>query len=342
MRGICVWIRGAVSVGWILGACGFVMADLITTEAAVSPDSRATVTLRVVGLGSDSASVDYAGSLRGEAEVDRETGNISRIKVLPSRISSSDVTLRVALGGGFHIQVSLVGISSLASSGDSFLPVRADGGIDATDLTLTVDRGTATFSSNVPGSTPVVVDYSKTPQVTPNSGASSITTTRLTGSDFVRSWRIDYVNTVERIDSQSAGGFTIETREVGTIRAATTEEIPTAYAGWLEENRLPDLPYVAPNPANGLPNGILFALGLPLEAGVRVPLRLVSVTGIAKVWIFEPPTSGTAAPLLIEGTSDLRSGSWLTLAEVPRGHSGPVPVVSIEEAHFFRMIAPRP
>lgn len=342
MRAINILMRGLLPAAWITAGCGMVLGDLITSEAVVSPDSKSTVTITVMGVGSDSETVSYSGSLRGEAEIDRETGKISRLKVLPSRVFSSDVTLRIPLSGGFYLQLKLVGISSLASSGDAFLPVQADGRIDKDDLTLIVDRGTATFSSNVPGSTPVVVDYSKSPQVTANSGTSTISTIRVAGSDFLRTWRIDHLDNVDRTDSQSAGGLTIETREVGTIRAAATKEIPTAYAGWLDENQLPNLPYVAPNPANGIPNGIIFALGLPLKAGVQIPLRPEIVNGIAKVWMFEAPSGGTAAPLAIEGTSDLRIGSWRTVVNIPRGHSGRIPIVSSEKARFFRIVGSRP
>ena len=121
--------------------------------------------------------------------------------------------------------------------------------------------------------------------------------------EFAETWRLAFANPGDVTVSETVGGMTVTMRETGSIQATAGVAIPTAYKAWLGDHGLSNVSYGGRHPANGIPNGVLFALGLAPRQGASIPF--VPHPSIANGLIIETPASGTAAPLVIEKPATL-------------------------------------
>jgi hypothetical protein len=94
----------------------------------------------------------------------------------------------------------------------------------------------------------------------------------------------------------------------GTVRASGTVQVPkTEYLAWTLDQGVPNAPFAGDPNGDGVSNGLLWALGLNFaeKPGPYLPRPNPAVPG---GFLFPVPASGTAAPILIQSSTNL--GSW--------------------------------
>ena len=155
-------------------------------------------------------------------------------------------------------------------------------------------------------------------------GSGSILLTSLGDSGLFRNFDVLVTIPVSNGGSFLSDTITVNVNASGTIRALGTVQVPrTPYLDWTIRQNQPGAPFHTDPEGDGIPHGLLWALGLSAPDDPR-PHLLRPDPDLPGTFLFTLPDPGSAAPILVESSTDLTHWTPVPSASVT-ALTNPVP-----------------
>lgn len=312
--------------------------------------NRITVTVapQVVFDLSDSDTTTLTGTVDATFDIDPAAATTRELTLTNGRANGTSMSFaRSFLGQGYNITVSNLS-TGLYTINPPGVVTPATGQFAASQHRFEIDQGT--ISGTALGS-PVNESFTpENPASGTGSGTGTVTLVPAGDSGIYRTFAVTVVMPVTINDSFVTGTTTVNVTASGTLKGTGTVQVPrTEYLAWTADEGIPGAPFTGDPDGDGVPHGILWALGLPASGDAR-PFLPQSDPLDPKGFIFSLPAGGIATPLVLEESDDLTE--WNDVGEagistgvnpLMKGTAGIV-VVSPDgsAARFLRLRATEP
>lgn len=284
-------------------------------------------------------------------DIDPTADTISSLSIQGGRVTGSNTSFSGnALVASYSINLSNLG-------GQVFTPAPPapvdplTGSFDASLHQFEIDQGSVTGSFWVlfVGTTPISQSFSPTESVGgAGTGTGSTTLMQIGSTAFTNIYELSIVIPVDVTEVTESGGQTVNVRAVGTLKASGTVEVALSeYLAWTLENGIDGAAGSEDANADGVPNGIAWALGLDATSSGRAFLPK-PVTGNPRAFQITLPPGGTAAPLFLQSSPNLADGGLVDPLRISTGvnplPAGSTGTVTIEPSgaprEFIRLQSP--
>jgi hypothetical protein len=255
---------------------------------------------------SDTETTTLTGSVQATFDINPANGQTSELTLANGRANGTNMTFSKSfLGLGYNITVS-----NLSAAIETITPpgvvTPANGQFAANQHGFEIDQGSV--SGTALGDQ---VNTSFTPESSASgtgTGTGSVLLVHTGDSGIFRNYTVTATLPVSIADTFVAGTTSVAITATGTVRASGTVQVPkTEYLAWTLNQGVPNAPFAGDPNGDGVSNGLLWALGLNFaeKPGPYLPRPNPAVPG---GFLFPVPASGTAAPILIQSSTNL--GSW--------------------------------
>jgi hypothetical protein len=296
-----------------------------------------TVTLDPV-VGFDLSSTDSSrmtGSIQVLLDIDPATATTPILTMVEGRTHGTNLRFR----NGFFYDMTFRGASAFIRTPVApGIVTPATGLFAANQYRFDIDQGV--LSGTALGN-PVSRTFTpEAPSAGLGTGSGSILLTSLGDSGLFRNFDVMVTIPVSNGDSFLSDTITVNVNATGTLRALGTVQVPrTAYIDWSIRQNQPGAPFLADPESDGIPHGLLWALGLSVTDDPR-PNLLRPDPDLRGAFLFTLPDAGSAAPILIESSTDLTHWSPVPSASLT-GLSNPVPARSRGDIRIAPSDAPQ-
>ncbi|NIP92870.1 MAG: hypothetical protein GWO24_05165, partial [Akkermansiaceae bacterium] len=210
-------------------------------------------------------------------------------------------------------------------------PVSGD--FDAAEHGFTINEGTLSGEVAVLFNPreDVQFDFATEPVEGMGSGTGNLNLVeRARDSDSV-SYNVTVLLPVAVMEVVTAGGLDVEVTAEGTIKAAGVTTVPLGpedpFGSWAEDNDIPGAPFEGDENNDGVPNGLVWALGL--DAGTPpfpFLLQPARETGEIVSFSITLPPGGSAGEILVRGSADPGVIPFSDLPPDAVSRGNPIPV----------------
>jgi hypothetical protein len=225
----------------------------------------------------------------------------------------------------------------------------ATGKGDASQHEFIINRGTV---SGTAMGEPIEVDFSTDPAGGTGNGTQTVTVTPIR-TDATRAYfQVTFILPVEfeepipndyGIDATMSGSGTF--KAIGTVSAPLSK-----YLAWTEQQGIPGVPPSTPEKSAVADAGLLWALGLGIDAN-PVPHLPRPAPASPGSFLLDLPATGSGGPIFIETSPNLAPGSW-TLVDpddlsvpsnpLPAGTAGLVTIAPARRSGLYLRIRAEP
>lgn len=324
--------------------------NLVTATTSVNRfNVRIDATVPGNPTATDTRTTNASGFINTRLRADAATGTVQQLSFEGGDVALSNMNfnLRATV---FFIPISVATLNTAGLRGFPTTPLppapvdSASGTFAAADHQFTINQGTVT--GTVTGQTePISADFADAPVTGPGVGTGSVILVPVSETASHRTFTAT-VNLPVSIDENSEEGVRI--RVTGTLRAQGQIVVPKdPFIVWATSAGMPGLSF-ANEIRPGEPAGLVWAMGLQaadslaahaprMQGGLTAPAALITL-----------PAGGSAAPLTVEVSENLATGSWTPAAAaalstganpIPAGTQGPVTVELTGPNRFVRLSA---
>jgi hypothetical protein len=205
---------------------------------------------------------------------------------------------------------------------------------------------------DIPAGTTFGNNFAETPLSGTGEGTGTVALVEIPASatTATRTWKTTLTLPLNILQTSDLNGTAVTIRFTGTLRAESNVVVPrNGFYQWTLANSLPT-PAFDSQVRPGEPYGMVWAMGLAPTASLRPHLPVIALAGGPRAQISLPP-AGTAAPLIVEISDLLSTGSWspapaaavsIGANPLPAGTSGSVSVQLSGPKQFVRLRANAP
>ena len=323
------------------GAPAQVRGSTVLTLSDAPGVNTMNVTLSAVGI-EDEQDSDLSGTVNAILEIDPATDQVSELTLTTGDLTATDMDF--SLGPfGVIAEVSLSGIKGVIATSPEGLVDAATGQFDGALHQITLNQG-AISGTSISGD--VRENFSQSPVSGTGSGIGMVTITRTATEGNIVTYDILVVLPLEFSNPLQEG---VDVLVDATIQMEGSIEVPLdPYLGWAEMNGIPEAPFEGDHDGDGIPNGLLWALGH--SANDRPELFTPNVFFPGQVdLLIETGPNGTRAPIIVEGSYDLEE--WMLLDPfklwgfenpVPAGEVWPIVLTLSGDRSFTRLRVAKP
>ncbi|MBL50035.1 MAG: hypothetical protein CMP28_13965 [Roseibacillus sp.] len=301
--------------GWALPVRG----ETVLTLSDAPGVNVLTVTL-AAGAISNEQTTRLAGTVDSSLTIDPATDEVSDLTFNSADITADD--MRFLLGFGLIADVTISEVEAdLATSLSGFVDA-VSGQFDATQHQVTLNRGAITGTSLVGQ---VDENFTQNPVSGTGNGTGTVTLTRTGVAGNLVDYDILVVLPIQFSNPLQEG---VDVLLEGTIQLEGSIAVPLdPYLAWAEANGIPEASFAGDHDGDGIPNGLLWALGY--EADERPVLFTPDLFFPGQVDFFiEPGAGGTLAPIVVEESFDLEN--WFEMDPfLVQGFENPVPAGTV-------------
>ena len=296
----------------------------ITTSLSLSEEPAANVlnvTLSAFGI-EDEESSDLSGAVEATLEINPGADQVSRLTINSANLTATDMSFSLAIGEISVAEVSLNGIEATIATSQVGWVDPATGQFDAGEHEVTLSEGVITGTSVVGE---VNENFSESPVSGTGSGTGEVALSRMAIKGNTITYRVVVVLPVEFSNPLQEG---VDVRVDSTVQFEGVIEVPLdPFAAWAELQGIPDAPFAGDHNGDGVPNGLLWALGYDADARPTLFAPDPLIPGQVDI-IVEHGPAGIRAPILVEG--NFNQAGWTTLDPfLLLGFENPVPVGEI-------------
>lgn len=298
------------------------------------------ITLSALGI-QDGENSDLSGTVSATLEIDPETDQVLEFTLTSGDLTATDMNF--SLLGGLIADVS---ISDVKATIVTFAegPVDAETGqFEASLHQVTLNQGSISGTS-IGGA--VDEDFSQNSVSGTGSGIGTVSITRTAVVGNIVTYEILVVLPLEFSNPLQDG---VEVLVDGTVQMEGSIEVPLdPYLGWTEMNGIAEAPFEGDHDGDGIPNGLLWALGYGANDRPKLFTPDLFATGQVDL-IIDPGPNGTLAPITVEVSHDLEV--WTQLDPflilgfenpVPTGEVWPIVLLLSRDQNFIRLRAENP
>lgn len=296
----------------------------ITTSLSLSEEPAANVlnvTLSAFGI-EDEESSDLSGAVEATLEINPGADQVSRLTINSANLTATDMSFSLAIGEISVAEVSLNGIEATIATSQVGWVDPATGQFDAGEHEVTLSEGVISGTSVVGE---VNENFSESPVSGTGSGTGEVVLSRMAVKGNTITYRVVVVLPVEFSNPLQEG---VDVRVDSTVQFEGVIEVPLdPFAAWAELQGIPDAPFGGDHDGDGVPNGLLWALGYDADARPTLFAPDPLIPGQVDI-IVEHGPAGIRAPILVEG--NLNQEGWTALDPfLLLGFENPVPVGEI-------------
>jgi hypothetical protein len=219
-------------------------------------------------------------------------------------------------------EVSLNGIEATIATSQVGWVDPATGQFDAGEHEVTLSEGVISGTSVVGE---VNENFSESPVSGAGSGTGEVALSRMAIKGNTITYSVVVVLPVEFSNPLQEG---VDVRVDSTVQFEGVIEVPLdPFAAWAELQGIPDAPFAGDHDGDGVPNGLLWALGYDADARPTLFAADPLIPGQVDI-IVEHGPAGIRAPILVEG--NFNQAGWTALDPfLLLGFENPVPVGEI-------------
>ena len=296
----------------------------ITTSLSLSEEPAANVlnvTLSAFGI-EDEESSDLSGAVEATLEINPGADQVSRLTINSANLTATDMSFSLAIGEISVAEVSLNGIEATIATSQVGWVDPATGQFDAGEHEVTLSEGVISGTSVVGE---VNENFSESPVSGAGSGTGEVALSRMAIKGNTITYSVVVVLPVEFSNPLQEG---VDVRVDSTVQFEGVIEVPLdPFAAWAELQGIPDAPFGGDHDGDGVPNGLLWALGYDADARPTLFAADPLIPGQVDI-IVEHGPAGIRAPILVEG--NFNQAGWTALAPfLLLGFENPVPVGEI-------------
>lgn len=322
------------------GATAQVRGSTVLTLSDAPGVNILKVTLSAVGI-EDQQDSTLSGTVEATLAIDPATDQVSQFTLTSGDVTATDMDF--SLLGGLIADVSLSGIEATLMTSSEGLVDPATGQFDGAQHQVTLNQGTISGTS-IAGA--VDENFSQNPVSGAGSGTGTVAITRTATEGNIVTYDILVVLPLDFSNPLQEG---VEVLVEATIQMEGSIEVPLdPYLGWTEMNGIPEAPFEGDHDGDGIPNGLLWALGY--SANDRPELFIPDLFFPGQVdLLIDPGPDGTRAPIIVEGSYDLEE--WMLLDPfqiwgfenpVPAGEIWPIVLTLSGDRSFTRLRVVKP
>ncbi|RPF90372.1 MAG: hypothetical protein CBB78_005455 [Roseibacillus sp. TMED18] len=296
----------------------------ITTSLSLSEEPAANVlnvTLSAFGI-EDEESSDLSGAVEATLEINPGADQVSRLTINSANLTATDMSFSLAIGEISVAEVSLNGIEATIATSQVGWVDPATGQFDAGEHEVTLSEGVISGTSVVGE---VNENFSESPVSGAGSGTGEVALSRMAIKGNTITYSVVVVLPVEFSNPLQEG---VDVRVDSTVQFEGVIEVPLdPFAAWAELQGIPDAPFGGDHDGDGVPNGLLWALGYDADARPTLFAADPLIPGQVDI-IVEHGPAGIRAPILVEG--NFNQEGWTALDPfLLLGFENPVPVGEI-------------
>ena len=296
----------------------------ITTSLSLSEEPAANVlnvTLSAFGI-EDEESSDLSGAVEATLEINPGADQVSRLTINSANLTATDMSFSLAIGEISVAEVSLNGIEATIATSQVGWVDPATGQFDAGEHEVTLSEGVISGTSVVGE---VNENFSESPVSGAGSGTGEVALSRMAIKGNTITYSVVVVLPVEFSNPLQEG---VHVRVDSTVQFEGVIEVPLdPFAAWAELQGIPDAPFGGDHDGDGVPNGLLWALGYDADARPTLFAADPLIPGQVDI-IVEHGPAGIRAPILVEG--NFNQEGWTALDPfLLLGFENPVPVGEI-------------
>ena len=296
----------------------------ITTSLSLSEEPAANVlnvTLSAFGI-EDEESSDLSGAVEATLEINPGADQVSRLTINSANLTATDMSFSLAIGEISVAEVSLNGIEATIATSQVGWVDPATGQFDAGEHEVTLSEGVISGTSVVGE---VNENFSESPVSGTGSGTGEVALSRMAIKGNTITYSVVVVLPVEFSNPLQEG---VDVRVDSTVQFEGVIEVPLdPFAAWAELQGIPDAPFGGDHDGDGVPNGLLWALGYDADARPTLFAADPLIPGQVDI-IVEHGPAGIRAPILVEG--NFNQEGWTALDPfLLLGFENPVPVGEI-------------
>ena len=296
----------------------------ITTSLSLSEEPAANVlnvTLSAFGI-EDEESSDLSGAVEATLEINPGADQVSRLTINSANLTATDMSFSLAIGEISVAEVSLNGIEATIATSQVGWVDPATGQFDAGEHEVTLSEGVISGTSVVGE---VNENFSESPVSGAGSGTGEVALSRMAIKGNTITYSVVVVLPVEFSNPLQEG---VDVRVDSTVQFEGVIEVPLdPFAAWAELQGIPDAPFGGDHDGDGVPNGLLWALGYDADARPTLFAPDPLIPGQVDI-IVEHGPAGIRAPILVEG--NFNQEGWTALDPfLLLGFENPVPVGEI-------------
>jgi len=322
------------------GATAQVRGSTVLTLSDAPGVNILNVTLSAVGIEDEQDSALH-GTVNAILRIDPATDQVSEFTLTSGDLTATDMDF--SLLGGLIADVSLSGIKATLATSSEGLVDPATGQFDGALHQVTLNQGAITGTS-IGGA--VDENFSQNPVSGAGSGIGTVAITRTATEGNIVTYDILVVLPLDFSNPLQEG---VNVLVDATIQMEGSIAVPLdPYLGWTETNGILEAPFEGDHNRDGIPNGLLWALGY--SANDRPELFIPDLFFPGQVdLLIDPGPDGTRAPIIVEGSSDLQE--WVPLDPfqiwgfenpVPTGEVWPIVLTLSGDRSFTRLRVVKP
>ena len=322
------------------GATAQVRGSTVLTLSDAPDVNILNVTLSAVGIEDEQDSV-LGGTVNAILGIDPATDQVSEFTLTSGDLTATDMDF--SLLGGLIADVSLSGIKATLVTSSAGLVDPATGQFDGAQHQVTLHQG-AISGTSIAGA--VDENFSQNPVSGAGSGTGTVTITRTATEGNIVTYDILVLLPLDFSNPLQEG---VDVVVDATIQMEGSIEVPLdPYLGWTEANGIPEAPFEGDHNGDGIPNGLLWALGYSPNDRPELFIPDLFFPGQVDLLI-DPGPDGTRAPIIVEGSYDLEE--WVPLDPfqiwgfenpVPAGEVWPIVLTLSGDRSFTRLRVVKP
>jgi hypothetical protein len=322
------------------GATAQVRGSTVLTLSDAPDVNILRVTLSAVGI-EDEQDSDLSGTVDAILEIDPATDQVSEFTLKSGDLTATDMDF--SLLGGLIAEVSISDIKGTIATSAEGLVDAETGQFSGALHQITLNQGSISGCS-ICGA--VDENFSQNPVSGAGSGTGTVAITRTATEGNIVTYDILVVLPLEFSNPLQEG---VDVLVDATIQLEGSIEVPLdPYLGWTEMNGIPEAPFEGDHDGDGIPNGLLWALGYSANDRPELFTPDLFIPGQVDLLI-DPGPDGTRAPIIVEGSYDLEE--WMLLDPfqiwgfenpVPAGEVWPIVLTLSGDRSFTRLRVVKP
>ena len=343
-RALISGLPAAIAVFLMLsgGALAQVRVNTVLTLSDAPGVNVLNVTLSALGI-EDEEESDLSGTVNATLAIDPETDQVSEFTLSSGDLTATDMSFSLGLGPISVADVDLSGIKATIATTLQGFVTPGSGQFDASLHQVTLYEGSITGSA-ITGE--VDENFTESPVTGAGAGTGTVTLSRTGAEGNVVTYDILVVLPLEFSNPLQDG---VDVLVNSTVQMEGSIEVPLdPYLGWAELNGIPDAPFEEDHDGDGIPNGLLWALGYNANDRPSLFTPDLFIPGQVDL-IVDPGPVGTRAPVFVEGNFD--QGGWTLLDPflllgfenpVPVGEDWPIVIFLSGDRNFVRLRVEKP
>jgi len=317
----------------------------VTTSLSLSEEPAANVlnvTLSALGI-EDEESSDLSGAVEATLEINPGMDQVSKLTINSANLSATDMAFSLMIGQISVAEVNINGIEATIATSQVGRVDPATGQFDAGEHEVTLNEGIITGSSIVGE---VNENFSANPVSGAGSGTGEVALSRMAIEGNTVTYNVVVVLPVEFSNSLQDG---VDVRVSSIVQFEGEIEVPLdPFASWAELQGIADASFEGDHDGDGVPNGLLWALGYDADARPTLFDADPLIRGQVDL-IVEHGPAGIRAPILVEG--NFSQAGWAALDPflllgfenpIPVGELLPTVVLLSGDQNFIRLRVEKP